>query len=72
LNKILVYYEEYITGKDDLKEVEDKLYDYEDNRALILIIKDIFISLRLKIDNRLNDSKYLDRNGKYGELERLL
>ena len=67
-----MYYEEYITGKDDLKEVEDKLYDYEDNRALILIIKDIFISLRLKIDNRLNDSKYLDRNGKYGELERLL
>ena len=72
MNKILVYYEEYITGKDDLKEVEDKLYDYEDNRALILIIKDIFISLRLKIDNRLNDSKYLDQNGKYGELERLL
>lgn len=54
-----MYYEEYISNKKDLKEVEDKLHDYEDNRALIKIIITIFDSLKDKIEDRLSDSKYL-------------
>jgi len=68
---MLVYYEEFIKTNEDLKKVENKLHDYEDNIALIKIISDVFNSLKEKIEGKLGDSKGMDSD-KYTELERIL
>lgn len=53
--QVLSYIEKFIQTKEDLKNLENKLNDYEDIQGLVEIIKNVFQDLTEKVDERISE-----------------
>jgi len=54
LEIILRYFENFIESSSDLKQIEDKLEDYESIGQLINLIENVFTALTHKIETHIN------------------
>jgi hypothetical protein len=50
LNKILTFLEKFISTKEELEEIENKLNDYDNLETLLEIIKKMFEILQVKVE----------------------